>query len=134
MQPVLPVSRLHDLPPRWDGRVVAWDGWEVPNGPVFICPPLPKSCCEACGSAAQQPMNRGRVAISPRTTRDEVLASDAARNRLPVAWRGKLKPLALYELVAWRCPDCLQDMVMELRGGWWRLDESDYGEEGSVEP
>ena len=53
--------RRHDLPPRWDGRIVKWSEWDT--SPTFVCgrpqPPAPR--CEGCGSAARQAASRGTV-------------------------------------------------------------------------
>ena len=60
---------------------------------------------------------------------------DENRARLPLAWRDKRAPVALYELTAFRCPDCLHDQVQEmLDGTLWDLDDSDYDDAGSFNP
>lgn len=128
------VLREHDLPPLWDGLVVVWDGWEaLPT--VIICPPKPKDPCSACGSLTTPVVNRARVARSTVITRELLAERDAARERLPVTSRGKLKPLALYRLTAFRCPDCRHDLVVDGETGEsWDLDVTDYGDTGSKEP
>lgn len=138
-QQTLRFERDFDLPPRWDGNVVVWDGWDRldAHGPVFICPPTPRHCCPACGSLTPSLTNRGRRALSPRTTRQQILDHDAARRRLPESVRSKLHagrgPLALYGLTAFRCPDCRFDQVLDADRRWWDLDESDYRADGSWE-
>ena len=132
IQPTLPrAPRTHDLPPCWDGHVVAWDGWEAPSPSVVICPPLP-SRCPACGSFAAPVTNRGRVANSAITTAERLTRQAAKRDALPLGVRHEAgRPLALYRLVAHRCPDCQHDMVLEDWATWWDLDDSDYGDGGS---
>lgn len=132
-QPTLPTDRAHDLPPRWDGHVVVWDGWEAGAlSDVRLCPPLPRECCPACGSLAEPTTNRGRVARSGITTRQQIAARDASRRQL--GWAShNLRTLAVYRLTAFRCPDCRHDRVLENLTTWWDLDESDYTDDGSFD-
>jgi hypothetical protein len=58
--PQPPIPGEHDLPPRWNGRVVEWEGWKMP-APVFVCPPPRAECCPNCGSLTEQPVNCGVV-------------------------------------------------------------------------
>lgn len=132
-QPTLPTGRDFDLPPMWDGRVVVWDEWRpltTPEERVFICPPPIARGCHACGSLAVPMISRGRVAVSAFVTRQMLDADDDNRARLGWA-AGKRKPRALYELTAFRCPDCLIDQVSDADWVMWDLDESDYSAEGS---
>ena len=125
-------DRSHDLPRFWDGKAVVWRGWEAPLD-AWICPPPKPSCCEACGSLARPVTNRGRVARFGGITHDMIAAADAARDRLPTAHQHRIKghPRALYELTAFRCPDCRHDQILDRDGSMWNLDESDYSDEGS---
>lgn len=132
-QPTLPTLRDHDLPPFWDGFAVVWDGWETQQ-PAFICPPPKATCCRACGSMNPSLMNRGRMARSTVVTHQMIGERDVAQERLPWSVRGKLKALALYSLVAFRCLDCRFDQVLDREGRWWDLDESDYMDAGSYPP
>lgn len=138
MTDLLTLLREHDLPPRWDGLAVVWDGWHMPDpGPVFICPPraVRADCCVGCGSTAVQPSNRGRVARVPAVTHERIREVDAQRDRLPERERHRVKGLALYRLYAYRCPDCQFDTVWDTETGeWWTLDHTDYGDDGSVTP
>ena len=139
-QPTLPVDRPHDLPPRWDGRAVVWDGWKSrdADGVLFICPPPRPQCCLACGSFTPPVSNRGRLALSARTTHQDIIDNNEARSRLPdsVKWKAHASrgPIALYQLTAFRCPDCRFDQVLDGDGQMWDLDESDYGDSGSIAP
>ena len=45
---IVPPTGLHDLPPKWDGRTVTWQGWQ--SEPTFICPPPKPTPCRSCGS------------------------------------------------------------------------------------
>lgn len=131
MTDLLTMLRDHDLPPRWDGLAVVWDGWHAPV-PVFICPPPRPSCCEGCGSTAAAVHNRGRVARVQTFTVEMILANDETRARLPEQLRHKIKPRALVRLYAFRCPDCQLDVVHDLdTAETWTLDHTDYGDDGS---
>lgn len=129
--------RQHDLPPQWDGLAVVWDGWEPsPVDPVWICPP-PRTpeCCTACGSPTNPVRNRGRVARFPAITHQAIADNDAARDRLPEGQRWRIKPKALYRLLAFRCPDCKHDVVFDSdTRESWDLDHTDYGDAGSHDP
>lgn len=57
MSDLLTMLREHDLPPRWDDRLVAWRGWET-QPPAFICPPPRQECCEAYRPTGHQPRAR----------------------------------------------------------------------------
>jgi len=70
-QPTLPTERAHDLPRFWDGKAVAWRGWEA-EIEAFICPPPKPSCCPACGSFAKPAINHGRVAKLQAITHDMI--------------------------------------------------------------
>lgn len=111
MTDLLTLAREHDLPPKWDGVVVRWRGWRtLPDARIFICPP-PKEIdhCKNCGSIAQSRINYGH-----RT----------------VFLAGKDRDAG--SLTAYRCPDCLHDLVEdETTGEWFDLDHTDYGPEGS---
>lgn len=125
-------GRAHDLPRFWDGRAVIWSGWEPLVG-GFICPPPKPSCCKACGSLAKPVVNRGRVA-QVGATHAAISAIDAKRELLPLGIKHRLKgPRAIYELTAFRCPDCRHDQIDDRDGHTWDLDESDYSEDGSWE-
>ncbi len=91
-QPVLPLERDHDLPPRWDDNSVTWHGWNPAPPPTtwelhhHTCPEL----CEACGSTTPQTINRGTVRTpGPRTA--------GTTTTHPGKIRGTL--------IAMRCPD-----------------------------
>lgn len=133
MTDLLTGLRAHDLPPRWDGLAVVWDGWH-PQLPAFICPPpkLP-DCCRRCGSITQAVINRGRVARVPAVTHDAIEAADDRRDRLPTGERHRIKAKALLRLYAFRCPDCKHDQVLDIDSNeLWDLDDTDYGDDGST--
>lgn len=116
MQPTLPVDRDHDLPPRWDGAEVEWQGWC--DQPVLLCwrGPAERDVCPACGSTERRVMNRGLLRVWRRTSTG-------------------LRARRLGSIFAFRCPDCRHDQVLDgLDGEMWDLDESDYHDEGSVAP
>lgn len=131
----------HDLPPKWDGRRVDWSEWHT--GPVFVCgrpqPPTPR--CEGCGSTAWQAKSLGTVypldgemfeTQEPRAKRTRS-GREYVSGTTTVARRARPGVL----LVVSRCPDCGLDTVVDRTSGHlqvWALDESDYGDAGSVHP
>lgn len=108
----------HDLPPKWDGWPVEWEGWGWFDG--FICfrskgaGPSP-TVCHKCGHVGDQPMNRGRA-------------------REPYPWRGRYQGGQM--LIAFRCARCRHDTVTtDVHGQQvWDLEPADYLTEGSNEP
>ena len=129
----------NDLPPKWDGRRVDWSEWDT--DPIFVCPPPTAPRCEGCGSAARQATSRGTVypldgemfetheplVKRTRSGREyEAGTTTVARRARPGV-----------RLFASRCPDCGLDTVVDRTSGHqqvWTLDESDYGDAGSVRP
>lgn len=116
-------AREHDLPPKWDGYPVEWEGW-VQEPHAFICPP-PKDlgACGECGSLERRLHSRGtrRIAYDDNVVR---------------LGKGRLQHREMQAtLSALRCPDCHHDTVVDL---WtaevWDLDPTDYGENGSHAP
>jgi hypothetical protein len=100
----------HDLPPRWDGWPVTWQGWEWFVG--FVCFQSKGSrprqdVCHRCGHVGEQPMNRGHAE--------------------PVPWNGRR-----VLLLAFRCPGCRHDTVWAA-SQWWDLEPADYLDAGSTE-
>lgn len=135
MTDLLTLAREHDLPPRWDGRIVTWTDW-VPQLPAFVCPPpaLADTCCQRCGSLAASVTCKGLVALSPRTTQEDLEYEEENRRRLK-SLAGKRPHLALFRLYAFRCPDCKHDQVWDTdTNDFWDLDPSDYGDDGSSPP
>lgn len=133
MTDLLTLTRVHDLPPYWDGHAVLWEGWQV-EPPVFLCPPPRPVRCEGCGSRAPSVTNRGLVAVWPSLTHDDLLEEEDNRRRLGSAAHMR-KPRARWRLRALRCPDCQLDTVWDIETDeWWTLDHTDYGDEGSARP
>ena len=131
--------RRHDLPPRWDGRIVKWSEWDT--SPTFVCGPrgpVRASRCEGCWSTASRATSRGTV--SP-------LAGDTCESERPVVQRtrsGREYQAGVQIVTAnWRDP--VTSIVACRCRGWgrdevsdtdteecWTLDGSDYGDEGST--
>ena len=138
-QTMLMLWARNDLPPKWDGRRVDWSEWDT--DPIFVCPPPTAPRCEGCGSAARQVTSRGTVypldgemfetheplVKRTRSGREyEAGTTTVARRARPGV-----------RLFASRCPDCGLDTVVDRTSGHqqvWTLDESDYGDAGSVRP
>lgn len=128
MTELLALLREHDLPPRWDGLAVVWDGWQT-QIEAFVCPPPKPTCCTVCGSLADPVTNRGRVARVPAVTHERIREHDEKRAHLAG------RPPALHRLVAFRCPDCRHDQVWDTDADeTWDLDHTDYGPDGSRAP
>ena len=83
MSDLLTLLREHDLPPRWDGHAVWWEGWHPGIVPVFICPPPRRPlCCEGCGSLAEPVSNCGLVAVWASLTPEDIEREGENRRRL----------------------------------------------------
>ena len=129
----------NDLPPKWDGRRVDWSEWDT--APIFVCPPPTAPRCEGCGSAARQATSRGTVypldgdmfeTHEPRVKRTRS-GREYVAGTVTVARRARPG----VRLFASRCPDCGLDTVVDYTSEpeqVWTLDESDYGDAGSVPP
>lgn len=135
MQRTLPTDRDHDLPPRWDGWRVEWEGWTAPPD-IFICPPPKPQPCRACGSFDEQIMNRGRSWSEPGAIRPYRRAKTYRQSE--ANQKADADGSVMLHLVAYRCPDCRADRVRTFGSFvntaaelWWDLDESDYTDTGS---
>lgn len=116
-------AREHDLPPKWDGHPVEWEGWRHLDSPIICPPPKDLGTCARCGSLTPLLHNVGmrRIAYD-----DNVIRVGVAR-QLPRETKAALTAL--------RCPDCLHDTVVDLwLGEVWDLDPTDYGDQGSNAP
>lgn len=120
----LALPRENDLPTHWDGARITWEGWKEQID-VQICPPPKKpDTCTRCGSTTPQPVNNGTIWASTAG----VTPIRRARIHFP-------DEVVIGNLVAFRCPDCRTDSVLDMRTGeLWDLDETDYLESGSWEP
>lgn len=141
MRDLLSMLHEHDLPPRWDGRAVAWQGWEYAPSGVFICPTPKGDVCERCGMPTLErgfpcwSTNRGLRADSVRLTIDDFRNEEDVRGRLPKKIRHKAPRHWWVELTAFRCHHCSLDTVWDMTTGeMWTLDHTDYGSDGSVAP
>lgn len=136
MSDLLIVAREHDLPPRWDGRAVLWEGWDE-QPMVFICPPpdVP-GCCLECGSVERCIINSGLRAVDETITREQIFQATCVTGEMRRAGGPpRLGSIAVRELHVSRCPDCHHDIVFDLATSeTWDLDATDYGNAGSVQP
>ena len=141
---LLTLARQFDLPPKWDGRDVEWQGWEDTLD-TFICGPAARQreVCPACGSVEARVINIGLVHPLPGETweQDHLIEKRTRSGRSIMVKAGKqmVKAHPVLELVAFRCVDCKHDVVWdkydggwESGGTWWDLDHTDYGPQGSV--
>lgn len=139
MNDLLTLARENDLPPRWDGRAVAWEAWKYAPAGVFICPPPSRAdVCEGCGERTYEQgfpcwsTSRGLRADSLRLDHDDFRREEEARARLPIIAKGKMPRHWWLELIAHRCHHCNLDTVWDMTSDeWWTLDHTDYGNEGS---
>ena len=129
----------NDLPPKWDGRRVDWSEWDT--DPIFVCPPPTAPRCEGCGSAARQVTSRGTVypldgeMFETHKPRVKCIRSGREYEAGTTTVARRARPGV--RLFASRCPDCGLDTVVDRTSGHqqvWTLDESDYGDAGSVRP
>ena len=124
-------GRQFDLPPKWDGRLLRWTEWRPDN--LHVCGDLSPDACLVCGSVALP--YYARATLYPKFgDTHEALAEVATRRTGRRYLRNRTfttKPHL--RLVAFRCPDCLTDTVVDLgTNTWWTLDDDDYGPEGST--
>lgn len=143
MNPLREVPKLHQLPPKWDGRDVDWRGWEVIRTSAEYGGRRhgQQEACEGCGSLGKHASNIG--VLHPLT--GETQLQPVFKRTKP---KGNGRPGTLYQageqevpvkatvqLFAFRCPDCGLDTVWDMRTDeWWLLEESDYGADGSTDP
>lgn len=115
----LQLPREHDLPPRWDGDAVLWEPWRDELEITMCPPPRSPERCSDCGSTKAPTNTFGRIWFGvddpaggpPRRPPDKMLSLS-------------------------RCRDCQGDTVFDGFGPnaqAWRLDPSDYGDNGSWE-
>lgn len=138
MSDILTLARENDLPPKWDGLVVLWDGWQYAPSGVFVCPPPKNDVCEGCKAPKLErgfptwSTNKGLVAVSGVLTHADLRYEEENRKRLGrIAHKRKAR--ALYRLTAFRCNVCSLDEVWDMdTDEWWVLDHTDYSDDGSV--
>lgn len=131
--PVLPrnMSRAFDLPPRWDGRVVMWSGWE--ESTVFLCAPPEREACTVCGSVTPPAVNRGTFYPRNGDTHEALVEVTAKRTGRRYLKGRTVRTKPHPRFLAFRCPDCRHDYVFDMTTEtWWDLDDGDYGPDGST--
>ena len=111
MTDLFTATREHDLPPRWDGYPVTWDGWKLDH--IWICPPPKPEPCPYCGSLAERVTNAGTVTITGIPRIGKIIG----------------RPIR-HRIYAMRCPACGHDQVYDF-AELWDLDLTDYQDEGS---
>ena len=113
----------NDLPPKWDGRRVDWSEWHT--DPMFACGrPAPSLGTVYPLDGETFETHEPRVKRTRSGREYEAGTTTVARRARPGV-----------RLVASRCPDCGLDTVVDRTSGHqqvWTLDESDYGDAGSV--
>lgn len=98
-------SRRHDLPPSWDGAPVTWDPWTETSTTLRF---HTITACEQCGVINEPHVTHGL--------------------RTPEADQPRIR-----DLVAFRCPDCGHDRVLDKRSDeLWDLEPHDYDAAGST--
>ncbi len=139
---LLTLLREHDLPPKWDGRVVVWSGWEyVPPSSMTMWHSRGRDVCQGCGRPDTErgfpcwSTNQGLRASSQLLTVDDFHAEEARRAALPEPLRGRVTRHFWRDLTAFRCHHCSLDTVWDTATDeMWVLDHTDYGPEGSTAP
>lgn len=124
-------GRDFDLPPKWDGRILKWTDWRPDS--LKVCGPLRADACLECGSTARH--SYARAVLYPHSGDTHVSLLEAATRRTGRAYmRERIVPTKPHpRLIAFRCPDCRTDSVIDLTTNtWWTLDGDDYGPEGSA--
>lgn len=139
-------GREHELPPKWDGRKVTWREPTAGRATMVCyrgrggCKPGGDFVCTGCG-AVDEPFDVyvGVVDSEPGATltvpQERRLTSGRTYSRDVV-----VPAYPLVELILERCLACGHDQVLELDTdtgqikATWDLDETDYGDDGSVPP
>jgi hypothetical protein len=98
------LTRLHDLPPSWDGQPVEWSGWEAYTTTAELHLPLDQLACKACGSLGREAVTIGVIA--------------------------GLAQLSAFRCVDCRA-DVVWDRTAD---EWWDLEPADYLDQGSHDP
>ena len=125
-RPTLPTNRPNDVPPRWDGHPVTWEGWQPQLDTTHDYHRTAPEPCEACRSVKKPLVNRGAGRVEAGSV--QFLHPPASIEEARARTQG-IVSLVLY---AHRCQDCGYDRVLDMNTGqWWVLDESDYNDEGS---
>ncbi|MCQ9367368.1 hypothetical protein NQ036_03785 [Brevibacterium sp. 91QC2O2] len=129
----LPGGREFDLPPRWDGRRVAWSPWETVNLGSLAWHGDP-TCCTACGVIDEQYQVTAFGTIHPNpgeTTTEQALRRTRSGRLYTVDVRRPARPLK--DLCATRCRHCGHDSIYQRSTDTaWDLDDTDYTAEGST--
>ena len=116
----------NDLPPKWDGQPVEWEGWINLETSMAIHSPLDDLTCRACGSIGEPSINSGKRLQTFRTwkrTRSGHRYLSNETHQRPIR-----------DLWAFRCRHCGHDQVLDDRTDTiWDLDPSDYSDDGSYE-
>jgi ribosomal protein S27E len=100
-----------DLPPKWDGVPVQWQGWSDLRSTLVYHLPVDTLACRQCGVVDEPLTNRGRRQFTYGVI---VLQGSSA-------------------LMAARCRHCGHDTVTDMEAEeTWDLDEEDYGPNGST--
>lgn len=109
-----------DLPPRWDGYEVTWDGrWESSVSSLALhLPDL--GACEECGSVRSQVHRWGTYWWTWERPAHMPLRDGPEKH--------------LRRIMAQRCQDCEHTTVTEMETHeTWDIDESDLTDEGSYD-
>lgn len=123
-------GREFDLPPKWDGRIVKWRGWE--DVPLTLCRAGDRDVCLDCGSLAPPVINWGMFYPHDGDTWEALVEATTRRTGRTYLKKRTVLEHPHLRFVAYRCPDCRADHVLDTDSQtWWTLDEDDYGPEGS---
>lgn len=128
------LPRVHDLPPRWDGRTVEWGPWQQVRTSLPFHVPLDQQACTTCGLIDEPLTAGGKVLPLPGETFEWPDVRTLPSGRTYTRGTKRVPAWPVLCLVAFRCPGCGADRVHDERTGeTWDLDASDYGDAGSVE-
>lgn len=120
-------GREFDLPPKWDGRAVAWQPWSTTSTPAgegeYGTP------CPHCGSFENALITQGVGEDDPTDYIIVTVPSVGPDGVGTVERRQRVRPQLV--LTVTRCPECLHDTVRDPLTGTCDLDEGDYGPDGS---
>lgn len=119
-------GREFDLPPKWDGRDVAWGAWEVGSDSVGGM----GEPCSRCDSFDLALHATGYGTDDDSDYRHVTVPSLSSDGRGSTRVRERVRPPLILHVT--RCPSCGRDEVHDPLAGVCELDDGDYGPQGST--
>ena len=126
-------SSLDDLPRKWDGEPVEWQGWSAGRTTLAFHLPADALACRKCGAVDEQLTNFGKR--PPATPTYPSTRTRTTRSGHQYESPVEVPSWPIVDLVANRCRHCRHDTVTDRRTDQvWDLELEDYGPDGSNPP